>query len=529
MLFGPSKALAERLRSLQVHLKAENPLLLDVVPTYLKMDRILYRLGLLSRDESLATRIPWWPLISVLGTFSSGKSTFINTYIGESLQVTGNQAVDDKFTVICYGAGESRVLPGTALDADPRFPFYRMSEEIEQVAPGEGRRIDTYLQLKTTIQPSQSGKIIIDSPGFDADDQRRSTLRLTHHIIDLSDLVLVFFDARHPEPGAMQDTLQHLVAKTVRRPDASKFLYILNQIDTTAQEDNPEQVVGAWQRAIAQAGLVSGRFYCIYNPKVAIPIADSSLCKRFESKRDQDLAEIYGRMSEVEVQRRYRIVSVLEAVANEIEQEMIPTLQTALQRWRKLALIGDAVVMVIAGGVIGMLAHLLGLTGLEAVQQWVDANRFEAVAIGTVLMAVVISSHYTLRDWAARHITTQLPERAGPFDLGLRMAFARNVRFIRSLLQTTPAGWNRRTRRQLRNLRRAAATHIQHLNDLYTDPSGHRARIEPVMGNESRTGKAADPMISVAASVPLSVASVFSGEAMPASGQNVVNDSAKTG
>lgn len=29
-------------------------------------------------------------------------------------------------------------------------------------------------------------------PGFDADSQRTSTLRLTQHIIDLSDLVLVF-------------------------------------------------------------------------------------------------------------------------------------------------------------------------------------------------------------------------------------------------------------------------------------------------------------------------------------------------
>lgn len=55
------------------------------------------------------------------------------------------------------------------------------------------------------------GRILIDSPGFDADEQRKATLRITDHIIELSDLVLVFFDARHPEPGAMQDTLEHLI------------------------------------------------------------------------------------------------------------------------------------------------------------------------------------------------------------------------------------------------------------------------------------------------------------------------------
>ncbi|MBF0563282.1 MAG: dynamin family protein, partial [Alphaproteobacteria bacterium] len=116
-MFGPSTVLSARLANLESHLKTENPILLEVVPTYLRLDKILYRIGLLSREESLVSRIPWWPLIAVLGTFSSGKSTFINHYVCESLQSTGNQAVDDKFTVICFGSEGARVLPGTALDA----------------------------------------------------------------------------------------------------------------------------------------------------------------------------------------------------------------------------------------------------------------------------------------------------------------------------------------------------------------------------------------------------------------------------
>ncbi|MEE9428944.1 MAG: dynamin family protein, partial [Paracoccaceae bacterium] len=243
--------LKNRLARLESHLKAENPALLDVLPTYYRFDKLLTKTGLLDKDTSLASQISWWPLIAVLGTFSSGKSTFINSYVGDDLQSTGNQAVDDKFTVICHsatGATGTQTLPGTALDADPRFPFFRISHEIEKVAQGQGKHIESYLQLRTTNQASVKNKIIIDSPGFDADDQRRSTLRITDHIIDLSDLVLVFFDARHPEPGAMQDTLEHLVARTVNRTDASKFIYILNQIDTAAKDDNTEEIVAAWQR-----------------------------------------------------------------------------------------------------------------------------------------------------------------------------------------------------------------------------------------------------------------------------------------
>ena len=239
MLTGPDANLKARIKSLRSHIKNENPLLVDVVDYFCELDKLAYKLGILNSKESYTTEISWWPLISVLGTFSAGKSTFINHYTKTNLQKTGNQAVDDKFTVICYSSDDKvRVLPGLALDGDPRFPFYQISEEIEKVAVGEGSRIDTYLQLKTCPSDLIKGKIFIDSPGFDADAQRTSTLRITDHIINLSDLVLVLFDARHPEPGAMRDTLEHLVAGTVRRNDANKVLFILNQIDTTAAEDN---------------------------------------------------------------------------------------------------------------------------------------------------------------------------------------------------------------------------------------------------------------------------------------------------
>ena len=81
--------LEHRLKSLEVHLKQENPVLLKVVQSFRHLDKIAYRMGLLERRESYATRVSWWPLISVLGIYSSGKSTFINNYLGKPLQSTG--------------------------------------------------------------------------------------------------------------------------------------------------------------------------------------------------------------------------------------------------------------------------------------------------------------------------------------------------------------------------------------------------------------------------------------------------------
>ena len=297
-----------KLRDLKRRLKQENPVLEHVVDRFQDLDRISRRLGFFDRRESYANRTSWWPLVSVLGVYSSGKSSFINHFLGCRLQATGNQAVDDKFTVICFTDDKTvRVLPGLALDADPRFPFYRISQAIDEVAQGEGRRIDAYLQLKTCASEQLRGRILIDSPGFDADAQRTSTLRITDHIIDLSDLVLVFFDARHPETGSMHDTLEHLVRRTISRRDTNKFIFVLNQIDATLKEDNAEEVFASWQRALAQSGLTTGCFYAVCIPELAVSIAEPSLRARFEGKRDAALKAISHRIEHVSVERVYRI------------------------------------------------------------------------------------------------------------------------------------------------------------------------------------------------------------------------------
>ncbi len=472
--------LAKRLANLEAHLKAENPALLEVLPTYYKLDRMLYKLGLLDRETSLASRISWWPLISVLGTFSSGKSTFINNYVGEKIQSTGNQAVDDKFTVICYGASGNQTLPGTALDADPRFPFFRMSREIEKVAEGEGKRIESYLQLRTTGQPKVKGRIIIDSPGFDADDQRRSTLRITDHIIDLSDLVLVFFDARHPEPGAMQDTLEHLVARTVSRTDATKFFYILNQMDTAAKEDNPEEVVGAWQRAMAQAGLSAGRFFTIYNEAAAVPIEDEALRERFRTKRDTDLAAITERMDGVEVQRNYRIVSLLETVANELEHDILPKLRDAKARWRRGVLIGDGAALAgLLAVSIGLVVYFKWLPSGEVFSfDWLKANLVNVIASLVAIAILAGSFHYWVRGVVAKRIAAGLSETYGQMELDLRGAFFKSAGALRSIFRAEPAGWGKGAAKRMRMIRETVAVHIQNLNDKYADPSGKSAVVE---------------------------------------------------
>jgi len=86
-----STQINKHLKSLQKHLADEhpdNPTLAKAVKSFRKMDYVGHSMGLLNKDESYATCVTWWPMIAVLGTFSAGKSTYINSYLNIPLQRT---------------------------------------------------------------------------------------------------------------------------------------------------------------------------------------------------------------------------------------------------------------------------------------------------------------------------------------------------------------------------------------------------------------------------------------------------------
>ncbi|PID50112.1 MAG: dynamin family protein [Proteobacteria bacterium] len=461
----PAKRMESRIQRLKEHLTQENPELVEVVDCYQDLDAVARKMGLLGEGQSYTTLISWWPMISVLGTFSAGKSSFINTFLDAAVQRTGNQAVDDHFTVITYSNdGKTATLPGMALDGDPRFPFYQISEELDQVVSGEGAKIDNYLQMKVVPSEQLKGKILIDSPGFDADAQRKSILRIVDHIIDLSDLVMVFFDARHPEPGAMHDTLEHLVKGAQRRSDTSKFLFVLNQVDTSAREDNLEDIVASWQKALVQQGLSAGSFFIMFNEKLAQPVDNEQVWSRYVSKRNADHARMLERMDGVNSDRVYRIIGNMESLTNQIEQQTVPHLQALLKRWRRYTLIWDSVVLVL------LLAVLIGLSVFFGLLQGMAFTLpSEPMTLGVVIiipLAILVFMHFVIRGKVANRLAGTLNEKE-PYG-NLQAAFRKSTSFLRSIFQKNPAGWGSRARNRLDEIRYGADRLIQRMNDHFT-------------------------------------------------------------
>jgi len=447
---------SERYIKLSEYLSEENPVLLDVITTYKALDKLGYKLGFIQTTETYTSHISWWPMISLLGTFSAGKSTFINHYMGKDIQQSGNQAVDDKFTVISYGNNENpTTLPGLALDADPRFPFYNISEEVNKVDDYNGDRVNTYLQLKTIKSDKIKGRILIDSPGFDADSQRDSVLRITKHIVEMSDLVLVFFDARHPEPGAMRDTLKHLVQTTIGHKDSNKILYILNQIDTSAKDDNLEDVISSWQRALANEGLISGNFYTIYNEHAANIIEDEAVAKRLKNKKDADLARIIERMEQVRTERAYRIIKSLEDFAKEMKDTKIPLLQEILQGWWKKVLLTDFGIMslLIAGLIFGESEFGISKTLLH--------SPLNIMISSAVLAFIIFCVHMKARGFFAKRIAKQWESK----DKSISQALLHNTQWWKLTFGVGAEKWQSKTKNKLQTIIDEAKKLIQKLND----------------------------------------------------------------
>ncbi len=459
----------DRLKKLEVHLKKENEILVDVIRSFRTLDRVAYQLGILNEEQSYATRVPWWPMISILGTFSSGKSTFINHYLNHELQRSGNQAVDDKFTVVSYSdEAETATLPGSALDSDSRFPFYQIGRDISNLTKEERpHSVDSYLQLKTCSSENLRGKILIDSPGFDADSQRDATLKLTQHIIDLSDLVLIFFDARHPEPGSMRDTLEHLVTTTIHHTDTTKFVYVLNQMDTTVRGDNSEEVVAAWRRALAQVGLTAGRFYCIYNEKVAVPIDDHKMKAKYES----DLKEIHDRMNQMSGKRAYRLVEMLKHTAKDIEDRITPKLQTLIQQWKTSVYIWDSVLLILLLiALVGWYATTGSLPNLPQTPEMLGV-------FGSVLLFIGGFVHTKTSRMVANRLAKKLNKEMQHDYMreGLIQALGKNTTGLRALFMpfvNRPAGWNVYTQRRIHQLLEECNSYVVRLNNQFTNPSG---------------------------------------------------------
>lgn len=441
------KTASKYLINLEKHFANDNPVLLKSAKVFHDLDQIEYDLGLIEMDETTACKNSWWPIVSFIGGNSTAKSRFLNGYLGGQQLLSGIQASVHKFTVLLHNSQtNSTTLPGTALDVDPRYPFYQISRKIEQLQKGEGNRINSYLELKTLNSERIKGRLFIDSPNMSTVSTSTINSMLTKHIVENSDLVLVFTDVFESASPILDELIQHIII----HQDSNKFIYLIDEPLATLNPAKANEIIASWQKKLGALGLNTGQFIIVPNQQNSInPLSKA------------DFSEIDLRMANVAYDRSYRILDSLEKSIREIENVVIPEVKKGIVLWKERVNISSMFVLCLIA-ILAIFAEI----NIGVLEFLIDPIIGPIIIV--ILVAIMVPIHLLISKLQAKLIVKKLYERQKELHLMENLAnlFEKNLTFARMLLPIyEPAGWNKKIKTRLKQLTDTTKELVQSLND----------------------------------------------------------------
>ena len=436
----PSKLLL----NIEKHFAHDNPTLIQAAKVFHELDQVEFELGLIDNDETTASKYSWWPIISVIGGLSPASSKFINEYLDTDQSLTGLQSSSHKFTVIQHNNQAPPVtLPGTALDVDHRLPFYQISRKIDRLVPGTSSNVNSYLELKTINNTRLKGKLFIEAPDFGMEDPISPvTQLLTNHIIEISDLVLVFCDIFDAEPHLLTELSKNIV----EQQDSNKFVYV---IDSDNVASNTE-IIRLWQKKLAEIGIKTGQFIVL-----------SSQNSLSDAHNRESMAIINQRMNSVNHYRSYRILHSLEKNIRDINNIIMPEISQAISLWKDRVHLSSLLI----------LGFIITLMLFAEIQMGFFALLFDPI-VGPLFLVALIAFmaplHIVISKLQAKLIISRLDERQKELHLmeNLSDVFEKSLTYSHMLLPiSTPVGWNKKTKARLNNLIEKTKGIVLSLND----------------------------------------------------------------
>ena len=441
------KTASKYLVNLEKHFANDNPVLLKSAKVFHDLDQIEYDLGLIEIDDTTACKNSWWPIISLIGGNSSAKSRFINSYLGAQQLVSGIQPSSHKFTVLLHNSQtNSATLPGTALDVDPRYPFYQISRRIEQLQKGEGNRINSYLELKTISSERLKGKLFIDSPNMSAVPTNSINSMLTKHIVENSDLILVFTDVFESASPMLDELIQLIII----HQDSNKFVYLIDEPLAALNPAKTNEIITSWQRKLGSMGLNTGQFIIVPNQQNSI-----------NPLNKVDFSEIDQRMANVAYDRSYRVLDSLEKNIRELEDVVIPEVKKGIALWKERVNISSLFVLCLIA-VLAIFAEI----NIGILEFLIDPIIGPIILV--ILLAIMVPVHLLISKLQAKLIINKMNQRQKELHLMENLAnlFEKNLTFTRMLLPVSePAGWNKKIKARLMQLTEKTKELVQSLND----------------------------------------------------------------
>ena len=446
------KTASKYLINLEKHFANDHPVLLKSAKVFHDLDQIEFDLGLISNDETTANKQSWWPIISLISGNSSAKSRFLNSYLTNAQQVpSGTQAFNQKFTVLLHNnQTHAATLPGTALDVDPRYPFYQISNQIEQLLKGEGDRINSYLELKTMNCERLKGKVFIETPNISAEPSNPIHALLSKKSIDCADLVFVFSDV-FETTSPMQD---ELIQQIISQQDSNKFIYLIDEPLAALNPAKTNEIISSWQRKLLALGLNTGQF-------IIMPTMQNNINPNHQA----DFYQIDERIANVNNDRTYRVLDALEKNIRDIENVVIPEVKKAIATWKERANITSLFI-------VSFIAILAVFAEIEFGVLDFLFDPIIGPIILVVLLLTLVPTHLLICKLHAKFIVKKLNLRQKELSLMENLAnlFEMNLTTTRMLLPISePIGWNKITKSRLTALTNKTKELVQSLNDDFSD------------------------------------------------------------
>ena len=448
------KTVSKHLINLEKQFAATDPVLQKAAKVFQELDEFEHAMGLIGNDETTARKTSWWPLISTLGGYSPAKSEFINRYLGVNLHTAKH-----KFSVLQYTPqANTATLPGTALDADHRLPFYQIGREIEQLVTGEGTRLNNYLELITVNSATLKNKLIIDTPVLNPVTETSVMNLLRKHVLDNSDLVLVFTDLFEADVALISDIVTEIVAQQ----ECNKFLFVIDHSEITLDLLKSQEISAAWQRRLAEFGIHTGQFFVL-------------------SQGGGNL-DIDQRVNNLNNDRSYRILANLEKSIRDVEDVVLEEVESAITLWKERC---NATTLIIIAFFIILLVFAEIASGILDIL-------FDPIIGPAVLVAftlLITPMHIMISRFHGKLIINQLHKRQKKLNLAEDLAglFEQSLSFWRIILPiNSPVGKNKKNRKKLAAMIEETKDLVQALNDQFSHAQlqDYRAQLDKFQGGD---------------------------------------------
>lgn len=180
--------------------------------------------------------------VAVVGAFSCGKSSFINSVLDKEIEPTGSIPINHAITVLSYG----KKLEICA-DAGVRFSLEEYKKEVQKSNPGY-----RYFYIKSPCEELKNIKLY-DTPGFgsvnkDHSESDKADIELSEEAANEADVIFYLVDITN---GTLQTSDQKYLSKLSR--GNNNFFLVLNRAD----EKSPKARETIKKEIIKQSGLNS--------------------------------------------------------------------------------------------------------------------------------------------------------------------------------------------------------------------------------------------------------------------------------